>query len=81
MACLAILEGPIWIFFPLFLLDVPMRETSIYLVLVSFPFFLQRWGWKRAAATSFALAAAWLRHPPADRAPLRAQSLRDRTAL
>ena len=60
VACVALLEGPLWLFFPLFLLDVPMRETSIFLVLVSFPFLLQRWGWKRAVMTSFALGMAWL---------------------
>ena len=60
LACLALLEGPIWLFFPLFLLDVPMRETSIFLILVSLPIFVERWGWKRALGTAAALGVTYL---------------------
>ena len=46
--------------FPLFAVDVPMRETSIYLVLIAAPFFVERWNWKRAAAAFVGMSAFWL---------------------
>ena len=59
-ACLCLLEGRLWLLFPLFALDVPMRETSLYLVLIAAPFFAQRWKWKGASAALVAMAAYWV---------------------
>jgi hypothetical protein len=59
-ACLCLFEGPLWLVLPLFILDVPMRETSIYLVLIAAPFFAQRWKWKVAAAALVGMAAYWV---------------------
>lgn len=63
-ACLALLEEiHIWLYFPLFLLDVPTRETSVHLLLLAAPVFLRRWGWKRAVSALFPLAGVWAAAP------------------
>ena len=59
-ACLYLLEGRLWLLFPLFALDVPMRETSLYLVLIATPFLVQRWKWKTAAVALVSMAAYWV---------------------
>ena len=58
-ACLCLLEGPLWIFFPLFLVDLPMRETSLFLIVVAVPFLVRRWKLPRAVLTLFVMAALW----------------------
>lgn len=59
-ACLALLgEIPLWTFLPFFLLDLPVRETSVYLLPLAAPIFVRKWGWKSAVTVLTPLAVAW----------------------
>lgn len=59
-ACLCLLSGRYWLMLALFALDMPMRETSIYLALVAAPFFWQRWRGVRTVLAVGAMVVPWL---------------------
>ena len=59
-ACLCLLDGPLWMFFPLFVLDLPMRETSVFLIVVAVPVLVRRWRLPKAMPALAVMAALWL---------------------
>ena len=59
-ACLCLLDGPLWMFFPLFVLDLPMRETSVFLIVVAVPILVRRWRLPKAIPALAVMAALWL---------------------
>jgi hypothetical protein len=60
LSCLCLKEGQIWPVFPLFALDVPMRETSIFLVIVAGPFLHKHYKRGIVAITLFTMSAYWV---------------------
>jgi hypothetical protein len=59
-ACLCLFSGRYWAVLVLFAFDVPVRETSIYLVLLAAPFFWQRWRGARASIVLVVMVLGWL---------------------
>ncbi len=60
LACLCLFRDRLWLFLLFFALDIPMRETSIYLVLLAAPFLWSRWKGRSAAIVVCLMAAAWV---------------------
>ena len=60
IACLAILEGAWWPVIILFVIDLPIRETAIYLTLVSFAVAWARGEKKKGACVAGSMFALWI---------------------
>ena len=77
-ACLCFLEGPLWMFFPLFVLDLPMRETSVFLIVVAVPVSCAAMETAQGNARACRDDGFVARGPPGDNEGLRLERIGDR---
>jgi hypothetical protein len=58
-ATMALLEGPIWLIFPLFVIDTVVRETAVYLIAVAAWPLARAFRWPRAVLALSAMFLIW----------------------